>query len=545
MNSEYRKDTKVPISQRLFRLLLIPARRLRSIKHRFALRSGLVLCGCTLGILAAYSVSHIVQLEVGRIELQRYADRLLKIREQIVSEDSRAIAAVANDGLPFCSDEELTFMRDYAFRSQHIRVMGRTKDGFLYCSTTANRLAHPMKMPVPNVIVNDVKTYIQMPLLFSNKTIGQVFEKDGVTLVFNFDFFKTLEEPPMSYDNLLFDRQNHNMLSVIGTTMPLTVDEVVAGKFVSRNGSLYQPLCSSDGPNCIVATEPRNVVLARSRWFAFGGPIVGALLGGMFTLILIQFYKRGRSMENQLRRALRNNSLTVAYQPIVDLETEKIVGAEALVRWINEDGEHMRPDIFVALAEEKGFVGEITRFVALRAMEELGDLLLAGDFRITLNIVSRDLTDSEFLPYLKWCRTTARIQPSSIGLELTERSTADQPNAMEAISDLHDTGHAVYIDDFGTGYSSLAYLHRLQVDAIKIDRAFTQTVGTDAVTASVVPQILAMAEQLDLLVVVEGIETRQQADYFREVGRGVLGQGWLFGKPMTAPQFRQVFLKAT
>jgi sensor c-di-GMP phosphodiesterase-like protein len=545
MNSGYSKDAKVPIGQRLFRLLLVPARRLRSIKHRFALRSGLVLCGCALGILAAYSVSRIVQIEIGRIELQRYADRLLKVREQIVRENRQTITAIAADGLPFCSDEELAFMRDYAFRAQHIRVIGRTKDGFLYCSTTVSRLAHPMKMPAPSITISGVKTYIQMPLLNSNKAVGQVFEKDGVTLVFDFDFFKSLEESPMSYENLLFDKPNHAMLSVIGTPMPLTVDEIVAGKFISRNGALYQPLCSSTTRNCIIATEPRNAVLAHSRWFALGVPIVGALFGGIFTLLLLQLYKRGRSMESQLRRALRNNSLTVAYQPIVDLETEKIVGAEALVRWINEDGESIRPDIFVALAEEKGFVGEITKFVALRSMEELGDLLLAGGFRITLNIVSRDLTDAEFLPYLKWCRTTARIQPSSIGLELTERSTADQPNAMEAISDLHHTGHAVYIDDFGTGYSSLAYLHHLQVDAIKIDRAFTQTVGTEAVTASVVPQILAMAKQLDLLVVVEGIETRQQADYFRSVGRGVLGQGWLFGKPMTAPLFRQFFLKAS
>lgn len=97
----------------------------------------------------------------------------------------------------------------------------------------------------------------------------------------------------------------------------------------------------------------------------------------------------------------------------------------------------------------------------------------------------------------------------------------------------------VYIDDFGTGYSSLSYLHRLAVDAIKIDRSFTQTVGTEAVTASVVPQILAMAAQLELMVVVEGVETAEQMEYFRAAGPGLLGQGWFFGKPVPAAQLRE------
>jgi sensor c-di-GMP phosphodiesterase-like protein len=102
-------------------------------------------------------------------------------------------------------------------------------------------------------------------------------------------------------------------------------------------------------------------------------------------------------------------------------------------------------------------------------------------------------------------------------------------------------GHPVYIDDFGTGYSSLAYLHDLKISAIKIDRAFTSTVGTEALTASVVPQILQIASGLNLLVVVEGIETERQARYFRTARTGIRGQGWLFGKPVPAAHFKRLF----
>ena len=114
---------------------------------------------------------------------------------------------------------------------------------------------------------------------------------------------------------------------------------------------------------------------------------------------------------------------------------------------------------------------------------------------------------------------------------------------METLRSLRQQGHSVHIDDFGTGYSSLAYLHDLSVDAIKIDKAFTQAIGTEAVTVAILPQILAMAEALDLEVIVEGIETAEQADYFRASGQRYLAQGWLFGRPVPASEFRGLLAK--
>ena len=109
--------------------------------------------------------------------------------------------------------------------------------------------------------------------------------------------------------------------------------------------------------------------------------------------------------------------------------------------------------------------------------------------------------------------------------------------AIETIHRLRLRGHSVHIDDFGTGYSSLSYLQDLSVDAIKIDRSFTQSIGTGAVTMAILPQILAMAEALDLHVIAEGIETVEQAGYFATAKQPVLAQGWLFGRPVPAKRF--------
>ncbi|MGA3009434.1 MAG: EAL domain-containing protein, partial [Terracidiphilus sp.] len=124
-----------------------------------------------------------------------------------------------------------------------------------------------------------------------------------------------------------------------------------------------------------------------------------------------------------------------------------------------------------------------------------------------------------------------------LAIEIAESCTARHQLAMETILRLHQRGFGIDIDDFGTGYSSLAYLHDLSVDSIKVDKVFTHAIGTEAVTVTVLPQILAMAEALDLAVIVEGIESEQQANYFSTYNQPIFGQGWLFGYPVAAEEF--------
>ena len=196
----------------------------------------------------------------------------------------------------------------------------------------------------------------------------------------------------------------------------------------------------------------------------------------------------------------------------MDLATGRIVEAEALVRWTDEYKNAVGPDVFIKIAEERGFVGQITKLVLRHALRDFGPTLRArSTFRVNVNIAASDLADSDFLPMVEHALADAEVSPRNLGIEITESYTARQQVARNTILRLRRKGHYVAIDDFGTGYSSLAYLHDLSVDAIKIDKAFTKAIGTDAVTVSILPQILTMAETLKLRVVVEGIETKAQA----------------------------------
>jgi sensor c-di-GMP phosphodiesterase-like protein len=207
---------------------------------------------------------------------------------------------------------------------------------------------------------------------------------------------------------------------------------------------------------------------------------------------------------------------------VEDSRTYRTVGAEALLRWTDRTGASISPDVFVRMAEEKGFIHELNAFVVRRAIREAGD------------IAASDMNGPRILGLLGKEVLRANIFPGQIALDLTERSTADLAIARAAIRRLRDAGYKVHIYDFGTSFSSLSYSDQLAVDAIKIDRSFTRAVGTDAVTAQILPQMIAMAESLGVEVIVEGVETEAQRKFLSAHEKPLRLQGWLFSKPLSA-----------
>jgi sensor c-di-GMP phosphodiesterase-like protein len=381
----------------------------------------------------------------------------------------------------------------------------------------------------------------QLLSLISPHSTGMIVYARGISIVLNRAPITSADEQPMLASGLLYDRSSGHVLQIFGHDPNLSQSEIVAQRPVLRDGIYHVPVCSHTYAVCAIAAEPRSAMLGRNRFDLEVVLIDGALFGSTVTAVLLLFFNRRKSLEGRLRRAIRQRRITCVYQPLVHLESNACLGAEALARWVTDSGESIPPEVFIRVAEEKGFVGDISRLVIDRVMEDLAPLMCGEDFRVAINIASQDLIDPQFFTHLEQAVARAGVSPRALAFELTEHTTADQVLAKAAIGMLRNAGYAVYIDDFGTGYSSLAYLHDLQVDAIKVDRAFTRTVGTDAVTASVVPQILDIAARLGLTVIVEGIEEQHQADFFRNAQPGILGQGWLLGRPVTAEIFKSLY----
>ncbi|HWE86219.1 MAG TPA: EAL domain-containing protein [Terracidiphilus sp.] len=511
----------------------------------------LLVCGGAVGAALAFQAGRVLEFRLAQEALRQYADTILHVAEATAAETAAAAHQFSADGMAFCSDDEIAAMRRFVYNAAFVKDIGRERDGLLYCTSGLGKLPKPLPMPEPVLSYFSAPQSAQIDIVPSQalalapNSNGILVAMRGVTAVLNPDLYANLDNPPMHATGLARDYQHQVVIYAFGHLDPLSSREVLAQRMIEREGILYQPLCSSSRAVCIVASEARTAMLSGHRGYFISFPftsvllsVIGAIFGISIAASILLYFHRQRSLERRLRRAIRSRQIVCAYQPIVDLETHAIVGAEALARWTDDSGESVPPDVFIPVAEDKGFIGAVTRLILDRVFEDMGSLLANGSFHVTVNLSISDLGDPRFFEYLERGLKHNSIPPQSIGFEITERATALHGDGQAGIARLRATGHAVYLDDFGTGYSSLSYLHDLHADAIKIDRAFTCTVGTEAVTASVVPHILDMALRLKLGIVVEGIETEEQADYFRTAFPGARGQGWLFGRPVPALEFQ-------
>jgi len=243
--------------------------------------------------------------------------------------------------------------------------------------------------------------------------------------------------------------------------------------------------------------------------------------------------------ETLLRRALTKDELFLTYQPQIDVRTHRLVGAEALIRWQSPELGLVRPDQFISLAEDTGLIvpiGEWVIHTACRQAKQWQEIC-GMPLRVSVNISQRQFRGSKLVNIVSSALDQTGLLPDALELEITESLLVDDdPIVLKAIKGLKDLGITLALDDFGTGYSSLSYLKRLPFDVLKIDRSFVRDITTDPDDATLCEAIMAIAASLDLVVVVEGVESKEQLEFLKFLGIH-LAQGYYFSKPLNAEDF--------
>jgi len=261
----------------------------------------------------------------------------------------------------------------------------------------------------------------------------------------------------------------------------------------------------------------------------------------IFSPHMNQRLKHRVAVEVMLRDALRLKQLDVYYQPLINLRTRKTIGLEALIRWHHPTHGMIPADWFIPVAEETGLVVPIGNYVLHRALQDLTNWRTAGVtlVPISLNVAPAQLLRGEFQSKIMTLLKSRNLRPEHLQLEMTERGVFDSranksgESRQDSLANLRDLGIKIAIDDFGTGYSSLAYLKHWRVDMLKIDKSFIRDIVTDANDLAIVSAIIAIARNLRIEVIAEGIEGYQQADMLESLGCHH-GQGYLFSRPMPA-----------
>jgi EAL domain-containing protein (putative c-di-GMP-specific phosphodiesterase class I) len=242
------------------------------------------------------------------------------------------------------------------------------------------------------------------------------------------------------------------------------------------------------------------------------------------------------NMMHALRAAFEEKRLFVVYQPQIDMMTRKPVGAEALLRWQDDDGTMVSPNRFIPIAEYSGLIIELGEWVLRQACLELVRIHQSGftDFMMSVNVSQVQFRHPHFLSMLRKALSETMAPPHYIELEITESMAMEEPDALIKLLDqITATGVSIAIDDFGTGFSSLSHLQKLNVDRLKIDRAFVTEITESARGSSIAEAIIQLGRNLELDVIAEGVEDERQAKILSELGCAV-GQGYLFAKPLTS-----------
>ncbi len=288
-----------------------------------------------------------------------------------------------------------------------------------------------------------------------------------------------------------------------------------------------------------------HILLRNADTAMYRGKRKGRNIFEVFTPEMSDKIVKRVEIENKLRRAVEDEKFTLKYQALVNTSSMRLEGAEALIRWKDDELGNVPPEVFIPFAEESGLIVDIGQWVIDQVCKDVKSLQAdqdSKDFYIAVNLSGRQFRGKGIAQQIADSLSKNKLKGQSLELEITERLLMkDVPDVISTLNQFKEMGIKLSIDDFGTGYSSLSYLKRFPFDVLKIDKSFVKDIGVDPDDAALCEAIIAMAHSLGLSVIGEGVETKEQFDFMRSRGAEIV-QGFYVSKPMRYNDFKQFVL---
>jgi sensor c-di-GMP phosphodiesterase-like protein len=350
---------------------------------------------------------------------------------------------------------------------------------------------------------------------------------------------------------VLIGRKDNHLFAWKGNVPEM---EMVASQTEEEEGTTQLRAHFRDGvERTLVAVELEgypdlySVAAASDSWILRDWVRMALVLGAiglgtsiLLLLLVLAIMRRRLSLLGELQRSLQKNNFELRYQPVIDVQADRCVGAEVLINWAHPDDRQVRPDLFIPLAEDTGLIEPMTEWLMKQLRMEVDDLLSEDrSLHVAINLSHCHFESDRILETTSQIFDDSRIYPEQIIYEITERGLIEEDSgiARDVMKRLRARKSHIALDDFGTGYSSLSYISSFPLDYLKIDKSFVEAIGTNALTAGLVNSIIDMAKRLGLSIIAEGVERRVQVDYLREHGVEY-AQGWYYSRAMPIEAFR-------
>lgn len=498
-----------------------------------------IIMAVILPVMLALWFAHIRAVKETGAELQAFAQLALAKTELVIRQADIAYDEAEKFNGQLCSplhrQNMLNIIRGRLYLADLIYTQG---DHFL-CSTSIT-LPQPYIIPAADYKRNpDVAIYYYRDTPFYAGYKMVYMRRGNYAVVVNPLFYSEVASDDRSLAFAVYDNVSKTFFSTSpNADVKRLAQHLQSNALNFRSANRFYTIAHSD-------KRPVSMIVSTSttRYYGFlyhqAMLMIPLALLGSFILLLGCSRTRHEfnSPRRLLHRALLKRQLKLHYQPIIDIKTGKCVGAEALLRWPGFNGPVMSPVEFIPLAEKEGLIERVTDYVVEEVFTDLGHFLAANPhLYISINLSASDFHSSRLIALISDKATHYAVRAEQIKIEVTERGFIDVPKTTPVIQAFRHAGYEVAIDDFGTGYSNLHNLYSLNVDILKIDKSFIDTLTTNSTSHLIAEHIIEMAHSLRLKIIAEGVETAEQVTWLLK--RGVqFCQGWHFAKALSSQDF--------
>ena len=434
-----------------------------------------------------------------------------------------------------CDRPGLAKMQGIAINSIYLQGVGVYKDGRIICSSFGMNVQDINLGQAHIRTATGIQAWLDVKLPFTVKQTFNVLERDGyIAIVHPGQIVDITARHDVSLAVLI---TSPTLISRSkGDIQPAWIQayQPDATKTVEMGDYLISYHAIANHNMAGLAASNLSSVWAHFREFAMFLLPIGVLASTLLAFGTVMLVRKQSSLKTRLTAALKNKDLYLMYQPIFDIQNNRCIGAEALLRWRLQNGSSDEPLLFIPAIEKNGLMPLVTRFVMHESARDMQSILKQHPyFKLSINFSPADLEDAGAAQEIPRMINTMGTSPRNLVIEVTERSALDTEKTRRIIEEIRQSGVSIIIDDFGTGYSNLATLQSIHLDGLKMDRIFTESIDTTSPTQIVARLIIQMAQDFNLTLVAEGVESQSQLDYL--IAQGVqYAQGFLLGVPMTA-----------